>query len=189
MEKGRLEAFTDGVMAIIITIMMLEIRLPQTGSLAALRPVAPLLLVYALSYLNVGIFWNNHHHMLQATGRVNGRVLWMNLLLLFWISLMPFSIRWMGDSHFAATPTASYGVVLVMSALSYMLLEWAIVQYNGEDSTLARAIGSEKKAMASLLIYAAAIPLAYVSAWVSIGLYVVNALIWFTPDRRIEKTV
>lgn len=189
MDKGRLEAFTDGVMAIVITIMMLEIKLPQGGSLAALRPTVPLLLVYALSFANVGIFWNNHHHMLQVTERVDGRVLWMNLLLLFWISLMPFTIRWMGESHFQATPTASYGVVLVMSALSYMLLEWAIVACNGQDSRLARAVGADRKSQVSMLVYLAAVPLAYVSAWISIALYVINALVWFVPDRRIEKAV
>lgn len=190
MEKGRLEAFTDGVMAIIITIMMLEIKVPHEATLAALSSQAPLFLAYALSYANVGIFWNNHHHMLQATERVDGRVLWMNLLLLFWISLMPFTIRWMGETDFASTPTASYGVVLVLSAFSYMLLEKAIVACNGEDSVLAKAVGrADAKATASFLIYAAAIPLAYYRPWVAIALYIVNAMVWFTPDRRIEKAV
>lgn len=187
MEKGRLEAFTDGVMAIVITIMMLEIKAPREATFAALRPEIPLILAYALSYANVGIFWNNHHHMLQATESVDGRVLWMNLLLLFWISLMPYTIRWMGETHFAATPTASYGAVLAMSALSYLLLEKALVACNGQQSALARAVGSDKKAIASMLIYAAAIPLAYVSVWLSMGLYLVNAVAWFMPDRRIEK--
>jgi uncharacterized membrane protein len=189
MDKGRLEAFTDGVMAIVITIMMLEIKVPREATLAALLPEAPLMLAYALSYANVGIFWNNHHHMLQATERVDGRVLWMNLLLLFWISLMPYTIRWMGETGFASTPTASYGVVLVMSAFSYLLLEKAIVACNGNDSALARAVGSDKKAAISMVIYAIAIPLAYWRAWMAIGLYVVNALVWFIPDRRIEKAI
>jgi uncharacterized membrane protein len=190
MDKGRLEAFTDGVMAIVITIMMLEIKMPSGISLEALRPEIPQLLAYALSYVNVGIFWNNHHHMLQVTERVDGRVLWMNLLLLFWISLMPFTIRWMGDSSFAATPTASYGVVLVMSALSYMLLERAIVACNGEDSKLAQAVGrDDRKALVSLVIYAIAVPLAYYRSWLAIGLYVMNAVVWFVPDRRIERSV
>jgi uncharacterized membrane protein len=189
MDKGRLEAFTDGVMAIVITIMMLEIKVPSGMSLAALRPEVPLMLAYALSYANVGIFWNNHHHMLQASERVDGRVLWMNLLLLFWISLMPFTIRWMGETYFAPTPTASYGVVLVMSALSYMLLEHALVACNGEDSALRRAVGSDRKAQVSLAIYAIAIPLAYFRPWVAIGLYVLNAGVWFVPDRRIERSV
>ncbi len=187
MEKGRLEAFTDGVIAIVITIMMLEIRVPREHTLAALRPEVPLILAYALSYANVGIFWNNHHHMLQASERVDGRVLWMNLLLLFWISLMPFTIRWMGETRFSATPTASYGVVLMLAALSYLLLEKALAACNGADSALARAVGRDGKAIASLVIYVAAIPLAYVSAWLSMGLDVVNAVTWFLPDRRIEK--
>ena len=189
MDKGRLEAFTDGVMAIVITIMMLEIKVPHEASIAALSSEAPLLLAYALSYFNVGIFWNNHHHILQATEHVDGRVLWMNLLLLFWISLMPYTIRWMGETKFASSPTAAYGVVLSLSAVSYMLLEKAIVACNGEDSALAKAVGWDAKAFTSLVIYAIAIPVAYYRPWMAIMLYVINALIWFIPDRRIEKTV
>jgi uncharacterized membrane protein len=190
MDKGRLEAFTDGVIAIIITIMVLEIKVPAGSDLASLRSGIPILLAYALSYVNVGIFWNNHHHMLQATERVDGLVLWSNLMLLFWISLMPFTIRWMDETHFAAAPTAAYGAVLVLSALSYLLLEKAIVRVNGEDSKLARAVGgNDRKSVISLIIYLIAIPLAYYQPIVSIALYLVNALIWFVPDRRIEKVV
>ena len=190
MDKGRLEAFTDGVIAIIITIMVLEIKVPGGSDLASLRSGIPILLAYALSYANVGIFWNNHHHMLQATERVDGWVLWSNLLLLFWLSLMPFTIRWMDDTHFAAAPTASYGAVLVLSALSYLLLEKTIVRVNGEDSKLARALGgTDLKGLITLAIYLIAIPLAYYRPLISIGLYIVNAFIWFVPDRRIEKVV
>ncbi|MBT9331709.1 TMEM175 family protein [Paracidobacterium acidisoli] len=189
MDKGRLEAFTDGVIAIIITIMVLEIKLPQGGTLAALTSGLPVFFAYALSYVNVGIFWNNHHHMLQATEQVDGKVLWANLLLLFWISLMPFTIRWMDETHFAATPTASYGVDLVMSALSYLLLEKAIMACNGYDSKLARAVGNDRKATISLVVYAVAIPLAYYRPWIAIALYLLNAMVWFVPDQRIEKII
>jgi len=189
MDKGRLEAFTDGVMAIIITIMVLEIKVPQGASLAALASGIPVLLAYALSYANVGIFWNNHHHMLQATERVDGSVLWWNLLLLFWISLMPFSIRWMDETHFAATPTASYGVILALSAISYLLLEKAIVNCNGADSKLAQAVGNDIKATISLALYVIAIPSAYYRPWAAIALYLFNSMMWFLPDRRIEKLV
>jgi len=190
MDKARLEAFTDGVIAIIITIMVLELKVPQGHTVAALTSGIPVLLAYALSYVNVGIFWNNHHHMLQATERVDGNVLWCNLLLLFWISLMPFTIRWMDETQFASTPTASYGVILVLSALSYLLLERAIVRCNGEDSVLARAVGgNDKKSVISLAIYLVAIPLAYCRPLAAIALYLLNALIWFVPDRRIEKLV
>jgi len=190
MDKGRLEAFTDGVIAIIITIMVLEIKVPGGSTLEALRSGIPVFLAYALSYLNVGIFWNNHHHMLKATERVDGRVLWCNLLLLFWISLMPFTIRWMDETQFAAAPTASYGVVLVMSAISYLLLEKAIVRCNGDDSVLARAVGgNDRKSVISMGIYLVAIPMAYYRPAVAIALYLVNALLWLVPDRRIEKLV
>jgi len=188
--KQRLEAFTDGVMAIIITIMVLEIKVPAGSGLAALRAELPIFLAYALSFVNVGIFWNNHHHMLHVTERINGMVLWANLLLLFWISLMPFVIRWMDDSHFASLPTASYGVVLVLSALSYIVLERSIIKYNGPTSKLARAVGRvDLKSLISLLLYAAAIPLAFVRPWISITLYAAVAMTWFIPDRRIESIV
>jgi uncharacterized membrane protein len=189
MDTGRLEAFTDGVIAIIITIMVLEMKPPQGSSFAALSASTPMFLAYALSYTNVGIFWNNHHHMLHATERVDGKVLWANLFLLFWISLMPFAIRWMDDAHFTALPTAAYGVTLAMASIGYILLEWAIVACNGASSALARAVGSDLKSELSLLAYAVSIALAFVRPWIAITLYVVVALMWLVPDRRIESVL
>jgi uncharacterized membrane protein len=186
MGKGRLEAFTDGVIAIIITIMVLEMKVPQGADLAALRADLPVFLVYGLSYVNVAIFWNNHHHMLHATGRVDGRVLWANLFLLFWLSLVPFVIRWMDETGFAALPTAAYGIVLAMAAVGYTLTQRALIASNGKDSPLAAALGSDLKGKASLGLYIAAIPLAFLSPWLAIALYIVVALMWFVPDRRIE---
>jgi uncharacterized membrane protein len=187
MGKGRLEAFTDGVVAIIITIMVLEVKVPQGTDLASLEADLPVLLAYVLSYVNVGIFWNNHHHMLHATERIDGRVLWANLLLLFWLSLIPFMIRWMDESGLTALPTAAYGVVLTMAAIGYNLLQRAIVACNGRSSHLAAAIGSDIKGKISLACYAAAIPLAFVNPWIALALYILVAAAWFVPDRRIEK--
>lgn len=189
MSKQRLEAFTDGVIAVIITIMVLDMRVPQGANFAALKSGLPVLLAYALSFANVGIFWNNHHHMLHATERINGMVLWANLLLLFWMSLVPFVIRWMDDTHFAPSPTAAYGVVLVLCSMSYILLERTIIKCNGPNSKLARAVGDDRKSIASLLIYVTAIPLAFLHPWIAIGLYVAIAMIWFIPDRRIESMI
>ena len=189
MGKGRLEAFTDGVIAIVITIMVLDMKVPAGSDFAALRSSLPIFLVYALSYANVGILWNNHHHMLHATERVDGKVLWANLFLLFWISLMPFVIRWMDKADFAALPTAVYGAVLILAAIGYLLLEWAIIARNGRSSKLAAAVGSDLKGKLSLLIYAVAIGLAFVRSWIAIALYVVVALMWFVPDRRIESVI
>ena len=189
MSSQRLEAFTDGVFAIIITIMVLELRVPQGTDLAALKSGLPMFLAYALSFVNVGIFWNNHHHMLHVTERINGTVLWANLALLFWLSLVPFVIRWMDETQFAPMPTAAYGVVLALSAISYLLLELAIIKCNGPDSKLARAVGSDRKGKLSLSIYVLSIPMAYVHPWISLVLYVVVALIWFIPDKRIESIV
>ncbi len=189
MDTGRLEAFTDGVIAIIITIMVLEMKPPRGASLAALSASTPMFLAYALSYVNVGIFWNNHHHMLHATERVDGKVLWANLFLLFWISLMPFAIRWMDDAHFTALPTAAYGVTLAMASIGYILLEWAIVACNGASSALARAVGNDLKSGLSLLAYAVSIALAFVRPWIAITLYVMVALMWLVPDRRIESVL
>ncbi len=189
MGKGRLEAFTDGVIAIVITIMVLEMKVPAGSDFAALRSGLPIFLAYVLSYTNVGIFWNNHHHMLHATERVDGKVLWANLLLLFWLSLVPFVIRWMDEAGFTAWPTAAYGVVLGMAAVSYTLLQWAIVACNGRSSRLAAALGTDLKGKISLTMYAASIPLAFVSPWIAVVLYVAVALIWFVPDRRIEKNL
>ncbi len=189
MSKQRLEAFTDGVVAVIITIMVLDLKSPVGTNLAALKTELPLFLAYALSFLNVGIFWNNHHHMLHATERVNGMVLWANLLLLFWLSLIPFIIRWMDETHFAPMPTAAYGVVLAFSAIAYIFLQQAIIACNGPNSKLARAVGADRKGKVSLTLYFLAIPLAYVHVWIAIALYTIVALIWFIPDRRIESII
>jgi len=180
-------AFTDGVLAVAITIMVLDLKIPAGADFHALEAEAPILLAYVLSYVNVGIFWNNHHHMLHASERVDGRVLWANLFLLFWITLIPFLLRWIDDSHIAALPTAAYGVILAMSSIGYLLLEWTLIACNGPDSELAAAVGKDRKAMVSLALYAAAIPLAFVRPWIAIALYVIVALVWLIPDRRIES--
>lgn len=187
MGKGRLEAFTDGVLAIILTIMVLELNVPSGSDFRSLRASVPILLTYALSFVNVGIFWNNHHHMLHATERVNGLVLWANLALLFWMSLIPFVIRWIDQTHFAPLPTASYGVILMGASISYLLLERSIIACNGPASKLALAIGNERKGKISLLLYVLAIPLAFERPWIAILVYMVNAMAWFVPDRRIES--
>ncbi|HVA58497.1 MAG: TMEM175 family protein [Gemmatimonadaceae bacterium] len=186
MSKERLEAFTDGVLAILITIMVLELRVPQGADLGALRPLLPVFLTYVLSFTFLGIYWTNHHHMLHAAGHINGKILWANLHLLFWLSLTPFVTGWMGENHFAALPTAVYGVVLLLSALSYRVLLGAILAELGPDSLLARAVGRGRKEHISELLYVAAIPLAFVSPWISDALYVAVALMWIVPDRRIE---
>jgi uncharacterized membrane protein len=189
MGTQRLEAFTDGVIAIIITIMVLDMKVPEGAGFGALRSGLPVLLAYALSFANVGIFWNNHHHMLHVTDRINGTVLWANLILLFWLSLVPFVIRWMDQTHFASIPTASYGVILALAAISYVFLQQSIIACNGPDSKLAQAVGGDLKGRISLSGYMLAIPLAFVRPWISLGLYVAIALIWFVPDRRIESIV
>ena len=186
MSKGRLEAFSDGVIAILITIMVLELRVPLSPKLSALRPLVPVFLTYVLSFVYLGIYWNNHHHLLQATERINGRVLWANLNLLFWLSLFPFTTGWMGQNHFATVPTALYGVVLLLAGVAYYLLEMAILAEHGGDSALARAVGNDLKGRVSVVIYLVAIPLAFVNHWIALGLYVVVAIMWFVPDRRIE---
>ncbi len=189
MSKGRLEAFTDGVIAIVITIMVLELKVPHGADLAALQSSMPVFLAYVLSYANVGIFWNNHHHMLHATERVNGTVLWANLFFLFWISLVPFAIRWIDETGFTALPTAAYGVVLAMAAFGYMLLERAIIACNGRSSRLAAALGNELKGKVSLSLFVVGILVATLRPWIAIALYVAVALMWFVPDRRIEARV
>jgi uncharacterized membrane protein len=187
MNTQRLEAFTDGVIAIVITIMVLDIRVPAGAALRDLRGELPLLFVYALSYANVGIFWNNHHHTMHATDRIDGRVLWVNLVLLFWLSLVPLAIRWIDSTHFAALPTAMYGVILALAAIAYYCLELDIIRCNGPDSKLARAVGSQDtKALISLAIYAAAVPIAFYKPWLALACYMVNALVWIRPDKRIE---
>ena len=188
MEKQRLEAFSDGVIAIIITIMVLELKTPAGASFADLAARAPTFLAYALSFANVGLFWNNHHHMLSATERVNGRVLWANLFLLFWLSLVPFAIRWVDETAFGALPTAAYGGVLAMAAVAYTVLERAIIGVEG-NARLAAATGSRWKEKVSCLLYASAIGVAFVRPWIAIAVYIGVALIWFVPDRRIELTL
>jgi TMEM175 potassium channel family protein len=187
MTKGRLEAFSDGVIAIIITIMVLELKVPHSTDPAALRPLLPVFLSYVLSYVNIGIYWSNHHHLLHAAQQVDGRVLWANLLLLFWLSLIPFFTGWMGENHFASLPTALYGVVLLMAAYSYVVLQRAIIAVDGRESHLARAVGADRKGLVSRLLYMAAIAGAFVRPWIAWTIYVVVALIWFVPDRRIER--
>jgi uncharacterized membrane protein len=186
--KSRLEAFSDGVVAIIITIMVLELKVPHGFDLAALTPMVPAFLSYVLSFVFVGIYWNNHHHMLHTVEKTNGKILWANLHLLFWLSLIPFTTHWMGETHAAPLPTAAYGVVLVAAAIAYTILQRCIVQHHGADSRLARALGSDFKGKLSVGLYTAAIPLAFVASWISVALYVTVALIWLVPDRRIERT-
>jgi uncharacterized membrane protein len=189
MTKGRLEAFSDGVIAVIITIMVLEMKVPHGDDLAALKPLIPVLLSYVLSFVFVGIYWNNHHHMLHASRYVNGPVLWANLHLLFWLSLVPFVTGWMGDNHFAGVPVALYGGVMLMCGVAYAILVRQLVALHGTDSALAHAIGSDRKGNISLVLYAVAIPLTFASEWIALGLYVVVAVMWFIPDRRIEKVL
>jgi uncharacterized membrane protein len=189
MDSARLEAFTDGVVAVIITILVLEIRVPHGGDFTALQADVPILLAYVLSYLNVGIFWNNHHHMLQVTERVTGRVLWANLALLFWLSLIPFVIRWIDEAGFVPLPTAAYGVVLLCAGVSYSILERQIIAADGRDSRLAMALGDDLKGKLSIVLYASAIGLAYVRPWIAIVLYAAVALMWLVPDSRIESLV
>ena len=184
-----MEAFSDGVLAIIITIMVLELRVPQGISLADLQPLLPVFLSYVLSFVNLGIYWNNHHHMLHTIDRVSGGVLWANLHLLFWLSLFPFVTGWMGENHFASMPTALYGVVMLMAAIAYFILQSVIIAQQGDNSVLARAIGKDIKGKLSPLLYALAILLAFYEQWFSDGLYVLVALIWLVPDRRIERTL
>jgi len=189
MSKGRLEAFSDGVLAIIITIMVLELRVPQGAELSALVPLIPKFLSYALSFVFIGIYWNNHHHLFQAVHRIDGRVLWANLHLLFWLSLIPFGTAWMGENNFAAQPVALYGVILLLAAIAYTLLTRALLPLHDRDSALAVALGRDLKGKISLVFYLAAIPLAFVDAWIACLLYVLVAVIWFVPDRRIEKAL
>ncbi|HEY0513044.1 MAG TPA: TMEM175 family protein [Thermoanaerobaculia bacterium] len=189
MGKGRLEAFSDGVLAIIITIMVLELKVPHEPELAALGPLVPVLLSYVLSFAFVGIYWNNHHHLMHAVQKVNGNVLWANLYLLFWLSVIPFVTSWMGENHFAATPVALYGVVMLMNAIAFTILTRVLIAHHGKDSTLAIAIGTDHKGKTSLALYAAAIPLAFVEPRLALAIYVLVAIIWFAPDRRIERTL
>jgi uncharacterized membrane protein len=187
MTKGRLEAFSDGVIAILITIMVLELKVPHGADIDALRPLVPVFLTYVLSYVNLGIYWNNHHHLLHAAERVNGKILWANLHLLFWLSLVPFVTGWMGENHFAPLPTAVYGVVMLFSGVSYLILQNAVVAHQGPNSKIAAALGKDFKGPLSALLYVAAIPLAFVREWISDIIYALVSLMWLVPDRRIES--
>jgi len=189
MTKGRIEAFSDGVIAILITIMVLEIKVPHGTELAALRPLGPIFGSYVLSFVFVGIYWNNHHHLLHAATKVSASIMWANMHLLFWLSLIPFATGWMGENQAAPLPTALYGGVLLAAAIAYTMLQVAIVRLDGPGSRLAAALGGDVKGKISLACYGAAIPLAFVVRWVSLGLYVTVALVWLIPDRRIERAL
>ena len=189
MGKSRLEAFSDGVLAIIITIMVLELHVPQGDTLAALHNLVPIFLNYGLSFIYVGIYWNNHHHLLNTVNRISGGILWANLHLLFWLSLLPFVTGWMGENHRAAMPVALYGVVLLLAAAAYSILEWSIIRANGKTSLLAQALGRDFKGKISLVVYALGIGLAFVLPWAAQILYAAVALMWLIPDRRIERVL
>jgi uncharacterized membrane protein len=189
MSKGRLEAFSDGVIAILITIMVLELKVPLGSDLSALLPLIPIFLSYVLSFVFLGIYWNNHHHLFQVVRQVNGRVLWANLHLLFWLSLIPFAAAWMGEHNFAAWPVALYGVVLLFAACAYYLLVRALLALHEKDSSLAVAVGTDFKGKISIAIYAPAIPIAFIVPLLSFAMYVLVAVIWFIPDRRIERVI
>ena len=189
MSKGRLEAFSDGVIAILITIMVLEIKAPHDGSWGALQPLWPVMTSYVLSFIYLGIYWNNHHHLLQAVRQVNGRILWANLHLLFWLSLVPFATAWMGESHFAPLAVAAYGVPLLMAGVAYYILERALIAHHPQDPTLAGAVGADLKGIASVVIYAVAIALSFAAPWLSCALYAGVAVWWLVPDRRIERAL
>jgi uncharacterized membrane protein len=189
MTKGRMEAFSDGVFAVIITIMVLEMKSPQGTGLAALQPLLPVFFCYVLSFVYVGIYWNNHHHLLQAAKHVTGGILWANLHLLFRLSLTPFVTAWMGENHFAPWPVALYGVVLLFAGTAYFLLTKTLIVHHGKDSTLAASIGNDRKGALSIVVYAAAIPLSFVQPWIAFACYVMVAVMWLLPDPRIEKTI
>lgn len=189
MTKNRLEAFSDGVLAVIITIMVLEMKSPGSGTLEALRPVLPVFLSYVLSFVFIGIYWSNHHHLLHAVQHVNGATLWANLHLLFWLSLVPFTTAWMGDNHFTSWSVALYGIVLLLAAIAYYILVRTLLALHGETSTLAEAIGSDRKGKLSIAIYVPAIPLAFVRPWISALCFIIVAIIWLVPDRRIESRI
>ncbi|CAK6694289.1 TMEM175 family protein [Synechococcus sp. BA-124 BA4] len=189
MGRGRLEAFSDGVLAIIITIMVLELKSPEGDGVWALLSLAPIFFSYVLSFVYVGIYWNNHHHLLQACRRVSSGVLWANLHLLFWLSLVPFATRWIGENHYAALPTAVYGLNLLLAAVAYWILQQAIIRNDGQNSLLRKAIGRDLKGRLSLLLYALAVLAAFAAAWLAQAIYVLVALIWIIPDRRIEQAL
>ena len=189
MPKTRLEAFSDGVLAIIITIMVLELKVPHGEDIGALGPLLPVFFSYVLSFVYIGIYWNNHHHMLHAVNRVTGGVLWANLHLLFWLSLLPFVTGWMGENHFAQLPTMLYGVVLMMAGIAYWILTFTIINGEGVDSLLARAIGKDFKGKLSVVAYALAIALSFINHWIAEAIYILVALVWLVPDKRIERVL
>jgi uncharacterized membrane protein len=189
MRKGRIEAFSDGVIAIIITIMVLELRVPEGVDLVALRPLIPIFLAYVLSFIYVGLYWNNHHHMFHTVQKINGAALWANLHLLFWLSLLPAVTHWVGETHLAAWPTAMYGIVLFMAAIAYFILTRVLIRQHGKDSILAKAMGRDLKGKVSVVIYLAGVVLAFVAPWLSAGLYTLVAVIWLVPDRRFEHVM
>ena len=187
MNTDRLEAFSDGVIAILITIMVLELKIPHGADLEALRPLLPIFLTYILSFVFLGIYWNNHHHMLRVADKINGKILWANLHLLFWLSLVPFVTSWMGENHFAPLPTAFYGVVMLMAAIAYTILQNMIVAEQGAESVLAKAVGNDVKGKLSMALYVLAIPSAFIHQWIADAIYIFVALVWLIPDRRIES--
>lgn len=189
MKKGRLEAFSDGVIAIIITIMVLELKVPHGEDFSSLKPLLPVLLSYMLSFIYLGIYWNNHHHLLHATEKITGGVLWANLHLLFWLSMVPFATSWMGDNHFSAAPTSLYGIVLLMAAVAYWILQNQLLKINGAGSVIAKALGKDFKGKASPVLYVIAIPCAFINQWISGIIYILVAFIWLIPDKRIETEI
>ncbi|MEO8794127.1 MAG: TMEM175 family protein [Daejeonella sp.] len=189
MNKNRLEAFSDGVLAIVITIMVLEFKVPHSADLNDLIPVVPTFLSYVLSFIYIGIYWNNHHHLLNASEKVTGKILWANLHLLFWLSMIPFVTAWMGENHFASTPVGLYGFVLMMAGVAYYILEQSLVIHHGKNSLLSKAVGNDKKGITSVILYMLAIVISYYNQWVSGAIYIFVALMWLIPDARIEKAV
>ena len=187
MGKGRLEAFSDGVIAIIITIMVLELKVPHGDDLNSLKPVFPVFLSYILSFINIGIYWNNHHHMMHIVQHVNGKVLWANAHLLFWLSLIPFTTAWMGENHFTTWPVALYGIVLLLAGAAYYILARSLIRLHGKNSTIAKAIGKDRKGIISEVFYFAGIVLSFINSWIGLSFYFVVTAMWLIPDRRIEK--
>ena len=189
MGKGRLEAFSDGVLAIIITIMVLEMKVPHGDTIEVLKPLLPIFFSYVLSFLNIGIYWNNHHHMMHTVSKVSGTVMWNNIHLLFWLSLFPFATAWMGENHFSKWPVALYGFIAMMAGIAYYLLAHCLASVNGKDSTLAKALGKDRKGILSVLLYIIGIGLAFINSWLGFSMYLLVAAMWFIPDRRIEKKI
>lgn len=189
MGKGRIEAFSDGVLAIIITIMVLELKVPHGENLQDLKPLIPVIISYVLSFIYIGIYWNNHHHMMQIVKKVNGSILWLNMHLLFWLSLIPFATAWMGENHFSKWPVILYGFILLMAAIAYYFLAHSLISFHGKESILAAAIGKDKKGIISVIMYITGIILSFINSWIGFIIYVLVAFMWFIPDKRIEKNI